>query len=167
MRGKGFSLIELVLVVAILGILGALVMPVYQGQAAEAKTSSAKTNLGVLRAQIEFYKIHHKGSVPGYINGAGAPIATMQLQLTGTTTDAGMASPNPVPTGPFLHGPYLRKIPANPFNKLSNIAYVAEATPFSTAVDGTSSGWLYKKETAEIRINQTGLDDEGIAYINY
>ncbi|MFH1717122.1 MAG: hypothetical protein ABIF19_07210, partial [Planctomycetota bacterium] len=72
-----------------------------------------------------------------------------------------------VPSAPFLYGPYLKKIPENPFNKLSTIAYVAEATAFSAAADGTSSGWLYKKETGEMAINWTGTDSGGVAYYNY
>ena len=79
----------------------------------------------------------------------------------------GQASPSTVPSTPFLYGPYLKKIPKNPYNNLSTIAYVAVATAFSAAVDGTSSGWLYKKETAEIVMNWTGTDTAGVAYCNY
>lgn len=155
------------LVVAILGILGALVLPIYQGHASEAKISSAKSNLHAMRAQIELYRLQHQGSLPGYINGAGAPIATMQIQLTGTSTASGIASSNKAPLGPFVCGPYLLKIPMNPYNNDPNIAYVAEATTFLLAADGTSSGWLYKKETGEIRLNYPGTDEDGIAYIEY
>ena len=113
------------------------------------------------------YKIQHNQYPPGYINGAGAPIATVPLQLIGTTTVTGQASPITVPSDPFLYGPYIKKIPPNPFNKLSTIAYVDVGTEFSAAVDGTSSGWLYKKETAEIRMNWTGADKEGVNYYDY
>jgi hypothetical protein len=44
---------------------------------------------------------------------------------------------------------------------------VAQATPFSAAVNGTSSGWFYKKETGEFVINWTGTDSHGVAYYNY
>ena len=53
------------------------------------------------------------------------------------------------------------------FNKLSTITYVADGTAFSAVVDGTSGGWLYKKETAEFKINWTGNDSEGVAFIDY
>lgn len=167
MRKKAFTLVEVILVVTILGILAALVLPTFQGHIAQAKESAAKDNIRAMRSQIELYKMQHKGVPPGYVNGVGAPVATVSLQFTGTTTETGQASPSTIPADPFLYGPYLKKMPENPFNNLSTIAYVAEATAFSAAVDGTSSGWLYKKETAEFRINWTGTDSDGIAFYDY
>jgi prepilin-type N-terminal cleavage/methylation domain-containing protein len=167
MKKKAFTLIEVIIVVTILGILAAIVLPMFQSNVAQAKESASKSNLGTMRAQIELYKLHHSSFPPGYVNGAATTTGILQLQFTGTTTATGLASPSTVPADPFLYGPYLKKIPANPYNKLSTITYVALATDFSAAVDGTSSGWLYKKETGEIVINWTGTDSEGTAYCDY
>jgi general secretion pathway protein G len=167
MRRKAFTLVEVIIVVTILGILAAVVLPSFQNHAQNARESAAKSNLLTIRSQIELYKLHHRGMPPGYVNGAGAPVATLELQLIGTSTAAGAVSASKVPTDPYLLGPYLKKIPTNPFNDLTTIAYVAEATDFSAAADGTSSGWLYKKETSEFRINWAGIDREGIALYNY
>ena len=73
-RKEGFTLVELMIVVAILGILGALVLPVYQGHASETKVSAAKTNLHAMRTQIELYKTQHNGSLPGSAYGAGVSV---------------------------------------------------------------------------------------------
>ena len=167
MKEKAFTLVEVILVVTILGILAALVMPTFQGHIVKARESAAKDNLRVMRNQIELYKLQHKGIPPGYLNGSGVPEALLHLQFTGTTTETGAASPSTVPSAPYLHGPYVKKLPENSFNKLSNIVYVPEATDFSAAVDGTSSGWLYKKETGEFKINWTDTDSEGIAFYDY
>ena len=72
-----------------------------------------------------------------------------------------------VPTAALPYGPYLRKIPKNPFNNLATISVVPVGTAFSAAVNGTSSGWLYKVETGEFVINWTGTDSHGVAYYNY
>jgi general secretion pathway protein G len=167
MKKKAFTLVELILVITILGILAALVLPTFQGNVVTAKESAAKSDLMTLRAQIEVYKLQHNQYPPGYVNGSGAPIATVTLQLIGTTTVAGQASPSTIPSDPFLYGPYLKSIPKNPFNDLNTIAYVDVATAFSAAVDGTSSGWLYKKETAEVVLNWTGADSKGVNYYDY
>lgn len=167
MKKRAFTLVELIIVVTILGILASLVIPTFQGHIVQAKETAAKDNLKVIRTQIEVYKMQHNGVQPGYISGSGAPSALLALQFTATTTDDGAVSTSTIPAGAYVNGPYLKKIPENPFNKLSTINYVADGTDFSTAVDGTSSGWLYKKETAEFKINWTGNDSQGAAYIDY
>ena len=167
MKIRAFTLVEILIVVAILGILAAVVLPTFQGQTAIARESSAKDSLSTMRTQIEFYKMEHDGVPPGYEDGFGIPQSILKYQFIGTTTVTGTVSPSTTPTAPYLYGPYIRKLPENPFNNLSNIAYVAEGTDFSAAVDGTSSGWLYKKETGEFKINWTGSDSEGINFYDY
>ena len=165
MKKKAFTLVELILVITILGILAALVLPTFQGNVATAKESASKSNLMTIRTQIELYKLQHNGYPPGYVNGVGTDIATLVLQFTTTVT--GIVSPITIPADPFLYGPYLKKIPKNPFNELSTIEYVAVGTAFAAAANGTSSGWLYKKETAEIVMNWTGVDKKGVNYYDY
>ena len=167
MKQKAFTLIELIIVVTILGILASFVLPTFQGHVLKSKEAAAKNDLKVMRTQIELYKMEHNGIPPGYINGSGAPTAMLELQFTATTTVDGAVSTATIPAGAYVNGPYVKRIPENPFNKLSTITYVAAATDFSAAADGTSSGWLYKKETAEFKINRTGVDSEGISFDDY
>ncbi|MBN2129692.1 MAG: prepilin-type N-terminal cleavage/methylation domain-containing protein [Sedimentisphaerales bacterium] len=164
MRKEGFTLVELMIVVAILGILGAIVFPTYQSNTTEAKVSSAKSNLSILRNQIELYKMQHNGTLPGYAMGSLVSEGMLALQFEGTTTVGGATSPSKTPTDPYLYGPYLRTIPTNAFNGKSNIAY---STAFATDAGVVVSGWLYNSTTGEICLNYPGTDFEGVAYISY
>jgi prepilin-type N-terminal cleavage/methylation domain-containing protein len=164
MRREGFTLVELIIVVAILGILGAVALPTYQGHTAKARVSAAKGSLHALRAQIELYKMQHSGRLPGDVNGSQATTAALRRQFVGTSAQTGQAVDSRIPVDPFLYGPYIFKLPENTFNGKSNIAY---STDFATDVGVVDSGWLYNRTTGQIYLNYPGTDEEGVAYIEY
>ena len=163
MKAKAFTLVELMIVVSILGILAAIVVPMHADQTLLAKESAIKSNLNIMRTQIELYKLRHRSMPPGYVSGAPADAATIQLQFTATSTETGEVSANTAAASPYLYGPYLRRIPENPFNRLSSVACT---TDFATAANG-ASGWLYKRETGEVRLNWTGADKQHVNYWEY
>src|SRR3972149_2154319 len=55
-REKGFTLIELMIVVAILGILAAIAIPNFMRFQAKSKQSEAKTNLGAVGTTAEAWR---------------------------------------------------------------------------------------------------------------
>ena len=65
---KGFTLVEILIVVIILGILAAIVVPQFTEASDDAKQSSMETNLQTLRSQIELYYIK-EGSYPATLCG--------------------------------------------------------------------------------------------------
>jgi len=105
---SGFTLVEILIVVVILGILAAIVIPQFTEASTEAKTSSLCTDLQTMRSQIELYKIQHNDNFPGVANGAHTAGADFIAALTGQTDIFGEAG--------VTYGPYVQKIPTNQFN---------------------------------------------------
>ncbi|MFA5251568.1 MAG: type II secretion system protein [Phycisphaerae bacterium] len=149
---KAFTLVEILIVVAILGILAAIIIPTFQDHVAKAKESAAKDNLRVLRNAVELYASQHKGVAPGHPNDDSSrqpESKTFSIQMVGA-------------------GKYLSKLPSNPFNGKYAIYFVGNSTNFPTAPFGTDSyGWLYKASTKTIKLNWQGTDSAGVTYFDY
>lgn len=130
MKAKGgFTLVEILIVVVILGILAAIVIPQFTEASTEAKTSSLCTDLQTMRSQIELYKVQHNDDLPG----AGG--ATFIQAMTGQTNVAGAVGTD--------YGPYIQKIPKNQFNDLVTIDEEAG----DLARGGGNCGWHFNTLT--------------------
>jgi len=140
MRAKrGFTLVEILIVVVILGILAAIVVPQFTQASTEAKLNSLCSNLQSLRSQIELYKVQHNDTPPY--------LAAFEDQMIYTTdVNGNVNGTSKARTGAFQYGPYLERVPANPFNNDPNV------------VDWTvtGSGWQYEDTTGEIRAGDGG-----------
>ncbi len=144
MRAKsGFTLVEILIVVVILGILAAIVIPQFTEASTEAKTSSLCTDLQTVRSQIELYKIQHNDNLPGVsVTGVHETDATFAEALTLMTNQAGVKQTT---AGTGVYGPYLQKIPSNPF-AVSTVANVVATGTTTAAVDATA-GWYFETDT--------------------
>ena len=132
MRYKGFTLVEILIVVIILGILAAIVVPQFTEASDDAKLSNLTTNLQSVRAQLELYRLQHNGGYP----------SSLVTQLTTGTKADGTAGSD--------FGPYLQQVPANP--------YISDAVK-TLLVDGAvGSGWKYTAASGEFLAND-GSDD--------
>jgi general secretion pathway protein G len=130
MKAKsGFTLVEILIVVVILGILAAIVIPQFTEASTEARTSSLMSNLQTIRSQLELYAVQH--------NDADPVLASFLAQMTQQTDIDGNAGTD--------FGPYLQQIPPNPFTNSSTVVGWGLG-----AVAGTD-GWEYNENTGEVR----------------
>ena len=134
---QAFTLIELLIVVVILAILAAAVIPQFTDSTMDAKQSTARINLGVLRKQIQLYKTQHDGRLPS----ADLNELTKQTDVTGAAgTD---------------FGPYLLRVPENPLSGSSTVR-AAATNPPAAASGASDPGWLYHAASGNIWIDDAG-----------
>jgi general secretion pathway protein G len=121
---RGFTLVEILIVVIILGILAAIVIPQFTNASSDARATNIRTSLNNVRNQIEVFKCQHNETAPALVG--------MWTLLTGQsdTTEANSAAPTGTHWGPYLQAP-----PINPLNSQTGVS--------SVAVD-TNAGWYYQ-----------------------
>ncbi len=128
---SGFTLIELVIIIVILGILAAVAIPKYQDLSGEAQEASARSALGSLRSGITIF----------YANQA------VQTGNATWPTLAELRTPGTV---------MAQAIPPNPFQANVPDSVVDGSGQSKGAVIGTEGGWVYNPTTGEIWLNTDG-----------
>ena len=131
-KTSGFTLVEILIVVVILGILAAIVIPQFTNASESAKLSSLTSQLQTIRSQLELAQIQHQGTYPT-LNATWTAMTT-QTEPDAAYTAVTTASGNEV-------GPYLQQAPINPFE--------SSATTAAAAAAGV--GWTYSSSTGVIK----------------
>lgn len=124
---KGFTLVELVVVILILGILAAVAVPKMFNKFDDARGNSAKTSLSIVRDAIEMYRANNDGANPG---------------TDEATFKAALAT--------YIKGPFPS---CTAGNKNANVRVVTSGTA-ALAASG-SEGWAYNNQTGEFIINDS------------
>jgi len=140
-NSRGFTLVEILIVVIILGILAAIVIPQFTNASTSAKNSSVASTLQTIRSQIELFKIQHS-DIPPQTTGMAA---WGNMTSKSTTTETTVAAPSGT-----AFGPYFQQAPANPLNGLTGISTAAAAD--------TTNGWYYTATTTSYTIQARNID---------
>ena len=121
---RGFTLIEILIVVVILGILAAVVVPQFTNAADDANDAAVRTQLQTLRGQIELYRAQNA------------------------------ADPDLIDTGwtDMIEGDYLMISPTNPLTSSSSVAAAADegvAWVWKNKSDTNSTKGLFAGDDSE------------------
>lgn len=132
-RLRAFTMIELVVVVVIMGVIGAVAIPRFARGTESVSESALKKNLQILNAALDLYITEHNGEPPNN--------AKIAQQLTQYTSPDGNISPNKDTT--HYLGPYLRESPPLPTGTRKGMTGI-------TVADQPTTGWIYQKSKERI-----------------
>jgi len=151
-RKEGFTLVEILIVVIILGILAAIVIPQFTEASSEARVSNLMTNLQTIRSQLLLYKTQHLEDYPA--SGSGEDGDDFADQMT-TYTDVDGAT-STTPDSDYPYGPYLQSIPTNPISGDNAVTVVTGASTAFSAPEA-DAGWWFNATTGEFRADLTDV----------
>jgi general secretion pathway protein G len=126
-RQSGFTLVEIMVVVVIIGILGMLVVPKLLGRTGEARVTAAKTDIATLMQALKLYKLDNQR----YPTTEQGLTALVQKPTTGPAANG------------WKEGGYVEKLPKDPWG--NNYQYLqpglhGEIDVFSLGADGQPGG---------------------------
>ena len=145
LKTKGFTLIELMIVVAIIGILAAIAIPRFAQMLEKSREGSTKGNLGSIKSAASIYYGDNGGFWPTTMNTLSTYAFSKYLD-------------NIFPvkvTGYFVAGA------TSPYGNLVTMTTGAQVPT------GSSSGWLYDSNYGNVFINSTVKDSKAIPYSFY
>ena len=130
------------IVMAMIAIIAVIAIPRFVNATEEAAESALAKDLQMVRRQIELFKLHHGGILPGQDD------IEMVQQLTGRTDADGTLNAG----GAF--GPYMRVFPTNPFTESNDVRQAGGSSP-----GVGDQAWFYNHTTGLFAPNDDAHKD--------
>jgi prepilin-type N-terminal cleavage/methylation domain-containing protein len=162
----GFTLVELLIVVIILGVLAAVAIPQFTSNTEDAKVSALDTSLAEMRNAVELYYHQHNAVYPGAkkqtdgtdVASAAEAATAFVAQLTLYSDASGKTAT--VKDATHKYGPYVKKgMPTNPFTDgLNNVLCDIATTDISVAAASGAEAWKFYVKTGRLIANDGAHD---------
>lgn len=152
LKQKGFTLIELMIVVAIIGILAAIAIPRFADMLEKSREGSTKGNLGSFKSAASIYYGDHEGIWPVNVTNVNSTAHRFSQYLE--------VIPPVKVTGKFDNNVLSAVSPAY------QGAGVAQVITNSVPTDATT-GWMYDSTTGNVYVNSTLKDSKSMPYSYY
>jgi len=162
-QNTGFTLIELMIVVAIIGILAAVAIPKFADLVTRSKEASVKGSMGAVRSAVSIYYSDTEGEFPTNLF-QGLTLGNKYMPSVGGTRALGRFAVPKVTSqsNPGHHN-------AAGFNLLDVETEVLEANGL-LANDAAASGIVYStamSQAGELAVNCTHNDTKGTRWTTY
>jgi prepilin-type N-terminal cleavage/methylation domain-containing protein len=145
LKAKGFTLIELMIVVAIIGILAAIAIPRFAQMLEKSREGSTKGNLGSIKSAASIYYGDQQGIWPTTLQSFSVYAFSRYLDNI---------SPVKV-TGAFVA------------SATSPAGSLVTMTTMSSTPKTSATGWMYDSNFGSVYVNSTVKDSKAIPYSFY
>lgn len=141
-KQKGFTLIELMIVVAIIGILAAVAIPKFAQMLEKAREGATKGNVGAMKSAVSIY----------YGDNTGVYPASLTDVLFKNYLSA-------IPPVKVTH--------SGVANTLAGTATDVEYVAVDAAIAANTDGWKYNTVSGNVWVNNSQTDTKGTTYSMY
>ena len=157
-KAKGFTLVEILIVVIILGILAAIVIPQFTSASQDARNNSLTSQVQTIRSQIELYKLQHTTDADELFSDTTSDATQWSLLTSRTGKNSGTTT---VAATDTACGPYLQTMPVNGLNGKSKVLVNTTTTEATSGVIDATAGFVYNESTGKF----FALDKSGNLYL--